>query len=129
MTENEYRRQHSILWRNIVDYLCKVKLGEIKTHYKSIADLKSVLINTQHENDGVVFTGVYNNCYACEFVLKEKGNDINICVECPLINKLGSICYDNCTGAYTLLVKAYNNQDYEKAIKFAIQIRDAWRNI
>lgn len=126
MIEREYKRRHTMLWRDIVDYLHKVKIGEVKIYYDNIADLKHALLHKQNENSGVVFTGVYHDCYACEFVLIENGNNIGMCVNCPLINKLGCFCLDEYS-AYALLTKAYKNKDYEKAIALAIRIRDAWR--
>lgn len=129
MTEREYRKRHIMLWRDIVDYLHKVKRGNVKIHYKSIADLKSALLNTQNENSGVVFTGVYHDCYACDFARTENGNNVDMCVKCPLINKLGCFCLDQDSGAYALLTKAYKSKDYEKAIRLAIRIRDAWREV
>lgn len=132
MTEHEYKRRHIMLWRDIVDYLHKTKRGYVKIdykYYKYIADLKSALLNTQNENSGVVFNGVYHDCYACEFALIENGNIIDMCVKCPLINKLGCVCHDQDSGAYALLTKAYKSKDYEKAIALAIRIRDAWREV
>lgn len=132
MTEHEYKNRHIKLWQEIVDYLHKTKRGYVKIdykYYKYIADLKANLLNTQNENSGVVFTEVYHDCYACEFALIENGNNIDMCVKCPLINKLGCVCHDKDTGAYALLVKAYKSKDYEKAIRLAIRIRDAWREV
>lgn len=129
MIEHEYKKRHIKLWRDIVDYLHKVKRGEVKIYYENIADLKYALLHKQNENSGVVFTGIYNDCYACEFSLIENGNNIDMCVKCPLINKLGCICNDKDSGAYALLAKAYVSQDYEKAIRLAIKIRDAWREV
>lgn len=129
MIEREYKKRHIMLWQDIVDYLHKVKRGDVKIYYKSIGILKLDLLKTQNEKFGIVFTGVYNDCYACEFARIENGNNIDICVKCPLINKLGCVCHDNWVGAYALLVRAYNNQNYEKAIRLAIKIRDAWREV
>lgn len=129
MIEREYKKRHIMLWQEIVDYLHEVKRGEVKIYYENIADLKHALLHKQNENSGVVFTGIYNDCYACEFSLIENGNNIDMCVKCPLINKLGCNCFDKCVGTYTLLARAYISQDYEKAIRLAIKIRDAWREI
>lgn len=135
MTEREYKKQHIKLWQEIVDYLHEVKRGNVKIHYKSIADLKSAILNTQntqntqYEDYGVVFTGVFQYCHACDFALIENGSILDMCVKCPLINKLGCDCTDEYSGAYALLVKAYTSQDYEKAIRLAIKIRDAWREV
>ena len=129
MIEHEYKKRHIMLWRDIVDYLHKVKRGEVKIYYENIAVLKYALLHKQNENSGAVFTGAYRDCYACEFALLENGNSIDMCVKCPLINKLGCVCNDEDTGAYALLVKAYFSQDYEKAIRLAIKIRDAWREV
>ena len=129
MTEHEYKKRHIKLWQEIVDYLHKVIRGEVKIYYEYIVDLEVDLLNTQNENSSVVFTGIYNDCYACEFSLIENGNNIDMCVKCPLINKLGCVCTDKDSGAYALLAKAYKSKDYEKAIRLAIKIRDAWREI
>lgn len=118
-----------MLWHGIVDYLHEVKRGEVKIYYKSIAELKSDLLNTLEENSGVVFTGVCHDCYACDFALNKNGSNVDMCVKCPLLDKLGCVCYDDYTGAYALLTEAYTSQDYEKAIRIAIRIRDAWREI
>lgn len=127
MTEHEYKRRHIKLWQEIVDYLHKVKRGEVKIYYEDIANLKYALLNKQNENSGVVFTGMYNDCYACEFARIE--SRIDMCMHCPLINKLGCYCLDKYSGAYAFLTKAYISQDYEKAIRLAIKIRDAWREV
>lgn len=129
MTEREYRKRHIMLWRDIVDYLHEVKRADVKIHYKSIAELKSALLNTQNENSGVVFTGVYHDCYACEVALIKNENNVGMCAKCPLIGKLGCCCNDEYSGAYALLIKAYNSKDYEKAIRLAVRIRDAWREV
>lgn len=125
MIENEYKKRHIKLWQEIVDYLHEVKRGNVKIHYKSIADLKFAVLNTQNENSGFVF----QYCHACDFARTENGSILDMCVKCPLINKLGCDCTDEYSGAYTLLVKAYTSQDYEKAIRLAIKIRDAWREV
>ena len=135
MTEHEYKKRHIKLWQEIVDYLHKVKRGYVKIDYEYIIDLEVDLLNTQEisgvvfTDSGMVLTGIYNDCYACEFALLENGNDIDICVKCPLINKLGCVCHDKDSGAYELLAKAYKSKDYEKAIRLAIKIRDAWREV
>lgn len=129
MTEHEYRNRHIMLWQDIVNYLYEVKREDAKIYYKSIADIKSALLNTQNENSCEVFTGIYNGCYACEVARIENGDNIDMCVKCPLINRLGCMCNDTYSGAYALLVKAYNSKDYEKAIRLAIRIRDAWREV
>lgn len=136
MTEHEYKKRHIKLWQEIVDYLHKIKRGYVKIDYKYIIDLEVDLLNTQNENSGVVFTnlgmvftGIYNDCYACEFALIKNGNNIDMCVKCPLINKLGCVCHDKDSGAYALLAKAYVSKDYNKAIRLAIKIRDAWREV
>lgn len=129
MIEREYKKRHIKLWQEIVDYLHEVKRGNVKIHYKSIADLKSAILNTQYEGYGVVFTGVFQECHACDFALIENGSILDMCVKCPLINKLGCDCTDEYSGSYALLIKAYTSQDYEKAIRLAIKIRDAWREV
>lgn len=129
MTELEYRHRHNMLWRDIVDYLHEVKRGEAKIYYKSITDLKSALLNAQKENSGRIFNAVYYDCFACDFAFEENGTSEDMCVKCPLLDKLGCICYDACTGSYVLLKEAYARQDYEKAIRIAIRIRDAWREV
>ncbi len=130
MTEHEYKKRHIKLWQEIVDYLYKVKRGEVKIYYKCIAELKYALLYKQNENSGMVFTRINNDCYACEFALNESERDLKcICSNCPLTNKLGCVCYDKDSGAYALLVKAYTSQDYEKAIRLAIKIRYAWREV
>lgn len=127
MTEREYKRQHIMLWRGIIKYLYQVKRGKEKIYYKSIVDLKSALLKEQNENSGVTFTRLYNDFYSCDFALTE--SSIDMCMHCPLINKLGCYCLDEYSGAYALLVKAYISQDYEKAIRLARKIRDAWREV
>lgn len=129
MIEREYKKRHVMLWRDIVDYLHEVKRGDIKIYYASIADLKYALLHKQNENSGVVFTGVYNDCYACDFARAEDVNNTGMCTKCPLMNKLGCFCLDEYTGAYTLLARAYISEDYDKAIRLAIKIRDAWREV
>lgn len=127
MTELEYRDHHIMLWRGIIKYLYQVKRGKEKIYYKSIVDLKSDLLKEQNENYGEVFTRLYNDCYSCDFALTE--SNIDMCMHCPLINKLGCYCLDEYSGAYALLLRAYSSKDYEKAIIFARKIRDAWREV
>lgn len=127
MTEREYKNRHVKLWQEIVDYLHKTKRGKEKIYYKSIVDLKSALLKEQNETYGVTVKRLYNDFYACDFALTE--SSIDMCMRCPLINKLGCYCLDEHSGAYALLVRAYNNQNYEKAIRLAIKIRDAWREV
>lgn len=127
MTERQYKKKHFYLWNRIVKYLFSKEKGEEIKDFKSILELKLFLINQLYEEGLLSSTDIYNNCFACDFAKEQANTIFEICYYyCPLIEKLEKSC-NFYSSKFNKLCHAYEEKDYEEAIQFAKDIRDAWR--
>ena len=75
--------------------------------------------------------GIQNNCWACQYVLDESFHGYCFTF-CPLLkNHEGNLEHDCAFYAnyYFLLKTALQDHNWDKALKLATDIKDAWREV
>lgn len=146
ITEADYKQNHIFMWEFIINRIkdaslvCSDKkdiiLAEVKEEY--LEKVKARLEEKEFLNAKDTFTlekinkGLLNDCWACQYVL-DKYCCASCSDKCPLLTyKKGKLRY-KCTFWYSdfvLLKEALQeDHDYEKALKLATVIKEAWRDV
>ena len=145
ITEEDYKREHIFMWEFVIN--------RIKDASLLVSDIKNVSI---HRVKGVylekvkarleereflgekdiwilkkINKGIKNNCWACQYVLDESFHG-DCFTSCPLLkNHEGKLEHDCAFYAseYVLLQMALQAHDYGMALKLAIFMKIAWREV
>lgn len=142
--EIDYKREHIFMWEYIINAiedasLCinkkkDVSLIKIKKEY--LKKVKARLEEKEFLNEKYTWLlksiekGIKNDCWACEYVTMEK--NVKTCDLCPLLKrqngKITHICFDP-VSIYSSLTRALETHDYGMALKLAIFMKIAWREV
>lgn len=146
ITEADYKQNHIFMWEFIINRIkdaslvCSDKkdiiLVEVKEEY--LEKVKARLEEKEFLNAKDTFTlekinkGLLNDCWACQYV-KDKYCCASCSDKCPLLeDNKGKLRY-KCTFWYSdfvlLKVALQEDHDYEKALKLATGIKEAWRDV
>lgn len=145
ITEEDYKREHIFMWEFVIN--------RIKDASLSVSDIKDVCIQEVKEEylekvkarlEERKFLGeknrwllkkinksIQNNCLACQYVLDESYR-VNCFTSCPLLKTCEGKLEHNCSfyaSEYFLLKIALQDHNWDKALKLATEIKDAWREI
>lgn len=143
ITEDDYKREHIFMWEFVINRIKDVSLlvsdnkdvciQEVKEEY--LEKVKARL--EEKEFLGVKDTwllkkinkGIQNNCWACQYVLDESYHGYCF-TSCPLLEKHEGKLEHNCAfwaSEYSFLKIALQDHEWNKALKLATDIKDAWR--
>lgn len=146
ITEADYKQNHIFMWEFIINRIkdaslvCSDKkdiiLTEVKEEY--LEKVKARLEEKEFLNAKDTFTlekinkGIHKDCWACQYVL-DKYDCASCSNECPLLEdnkgKLKYKCIFRYSDFVLLTVALQEDHDYEKALKLATVIKDAWRKV
>lgn len=143
ITEDDYKQNHIFMWEFVIN--------RIKDAALLVSDIKNVCIQEVKEEYlekvkarleerkflGVKDTwllkkinkGIQNNCWACQYVLDESFHG-HCFTSCPLLKKHEGKLEHDCAfydSKYSLIKIALQNHNWDKALKLATDIKDAWR--
>lgn len=146
ITEDDYKLQHIFMWEFVIERIKDASLvslsnnkdiclHEVKEEYlkkvKALLEEKEFLVEKDKWILKKINNCIYNDCWACQYILDET-YQVSCCSSCPLLeDNKGKLSY-NCKHLYSnyvLLKVALNNYDYDKALKLATEIKDAWREV
>lgn len=144
ITEEDYKREHIFMWEYIINAikdacLCinkKKAISLIKIKKEYLKKVKSRLKEKEflNEKDKWLLRSlekdIQNDCWACEYVTMEK--NVETCNLCPLLKRQGGKITHRCfysASIYSSFTKALKNHAYGMALKLAIFIKDAWREV
>lgn len=145
ITEDDYKREHIFMWEFVIN--------KIKDTSLSVSDIKDVCIQEVKEEYlqkvkarleekeflgekdtwllKKINKGIQYNCWACQYMLDESYHGYCF-TSCPLLEYCRGKLEHNCAfwaSNYSLLKIALEEHDYEKALKLATDIKDAWREV
>ena len=146
ITEADYKQNHIFMWEFVINRIKDASLvfsdkkdiilTEVKEEY--LEKVKARLEEKEFLNEKDTWLlekldkGVQNNCWACQYVLDKYGC-ASCSDKCPLLeDNKGKLIY-KCSFWYSdfvlLKVALKENHDYEKALKLANVIKEAWREV
>lgn len=145
ITEANYKREHIFMWEFVINRIKDasllisdkkdVNLYEVKREYlekvKARLEEKEFLSEKDKWLLNKINDGMRNYCLACQYVL-DKSYYEGCFTDCPLLENNRGKLEHTCsyfTSYYNLLVIALQGHDYETALKIAIRIKDAWREV
>lgn len=146
ITEYDYKREHIFMWEFVINRIkdaslsvsdiknvCIQGIQEVKEEY--LEKVKARLEEREFLGEKDIWIlkkinkGIQNNCWACQYVLDESFHGYCF-TSCPLLkNHEGKLEHDCAFYAseYFLLKKALQDHNWDKALKLATDIKDAWR--
>ena len=144
ITEEDYKREHIFMWEYIINaiedaslYINKkkdVSLIKIKKEY--LKKVKARLEEKEFLNEKdkwllkSIEKGIQNDCWACEYVTMEK--NVKTCNSCPLLKRQNGKINHRCfylVSIYSSLTRALEAHAYGMALKLAIFMKIAWREV
>lgn len=113
------RGKHEAMWQYIIDHVDDILELYANTKDED-EDPEGILIDKKRDFISSTYGDRYviHQCYACHQCEGE-------CSKCPIILKAG--CCKEEDSAFNMVLKAIEEQDKGKAIKYAEVIRDAWK--
>lgn len=113
------RGKHEAMWQFIIDSVDDIFKLYADTREED-EDPEWILIDKKRDFISNTYDDRYviHQCYACHQCEGE-------CNKCPIISKAG--CCKDVDSAFSMALKAIEEQDRDKFIKYAEVIRDAWK--
>ena len=145
ITEDDYKREHIFMWEFVINRIKDASLSvsdikdvgiqEVKEEYlqkvKARLEERKFLGEKNRWLLKKINKGIQNNCWACQYVLDESSRG-NCFTFCPLLENHEGKLEHNCSfqaSEYFLLKIALQNHNWDKALKLATEIKDAWREV
>lgn len=150
ITEADYKQNHIFMWEFIINRIKDTSLSisdnkniclqEVEGEYllklearleekEFLSEKDKWLLNMIKTNKGIQY-----NYFVCLYVvLNESYTEESTCLNsCPLMKSCGGkfevVCIFK-SSIYKLLIQALKEHNYEKAIQYATEIKNAWREV
>lgn len=146
ITECDYKQNHIFMWEFVINRIKDASivslsnnkdicLQEVKEEYlekvKARLEEREFLSEKDKWLLKKINKGMQNDCWACQYVLDESCHGACF-TSCPLLEKHRGKLRHVCifwSSNYSLLKIALEEHEYEKALKLATEIKDAWREV
>lgn len=145
ITEDDYKREHIFMWEFVINRIKDASLSvsniknvciqEVKEEYlqkvKARLEERKFLGEKNRWLLKKINKGIQNNCWACQYALDESSHG-NCFTSCPLLKTCEGKLEHNCVfsvSEYYLLNIELLDHNWDKALKLATVIKDAWREI
>ena len=144
ITEEAYKREHIFMWEFVINRIKDASLlvsdiknvciQEVKEEY--LEKVKARLEEKEFLNEKDTWLlrsiekGIQNDCWACEYVTMEK--NVKTCNSCPLLKRQNGKITHRCfylVSIYSSLTRALEAHAYGMALKLAIFMKIAWREV
>lgn len=145
--EEDYKREHIFMWEYIINAIEDASLF-INKKTASVKDVSLIKIKKEYckklkarleekeflsEKDTWLLRslekGIKNYCWACEYVTEK---NVKTCNSCPLLKRQNGKINHRCfylVSIYSSLTRALEAHDYGTALKLAIFMKIAWREV
>ena len=145
ITEDGYKQNHIFMWEFVINRIKDASLlvsdiknvciQEVKEEY--LEKVKARLEEREFLGEKDIWIlkkinkGIQNNCWACQYALDESFHG-HCFTSCPLLKNHEGKLEHNCAfyaSEYFLLKIALQDHNWDKALKLATDIKDAWREV